>query len=144
MHLFWLTKCIGQSFLGMVIVWIYLAIAMTLGCKVMVVMALSDYTRLSVKRLQVFFACAMIFLFYINVIAPEIWWYMISIFYSWPSGIRFESYLLANIILCNLILLLFASEMETVPISSIWITYPTAVTKLILFALRLLNSFQSL
>lgn len=86
----------------------------------------------------------MTFSYCIKVIAAGLSWYIISVSLSWPSEIRFESHPKASAILCSSILLPSASRIETVPISSVRTTYPTAVTNLMLLAFRLLNSFRLL
>lgn len=48
----------------------YPAIAIALGYKIIMAMAFPGCARLSVKRLQILYAYAIIFLFFINVIAP--------------------------------------------------------------------------
>lgn len=135
MRLFWLTRYVG---------WLCLVMAIALDYKIMVIMAISSYTWLSVKRLRVLFACIITFSCFINVITMGSLWYMILGPRSWPSEIKFESHLGAGATLCNSILLSTASGIKTMPIFSLWITYLTTVTKSMFFTLKLLNIFQLL
>lgn len=66
----------------MAITWTCLAMAIALGYKVMVAMALFGYANSSIKRLQDLFAHAMTFLFFINIIAPGSLLYMIPVSHS--------------------------------------------------------------
>lgn len=125
----------------MTIVWACLAMAIILDYKVRMVMTLSDDTRSSVKKFWVFFTWIITFLYFIDIIAMELSWYIILVSGNWPSEFGFESHLRAKTILCNLILLPSIYKIETVPISSIWITYSMVVIKSIHFVLILLNSF---
>lgn len=76
---------------------------------------------------------------FIRVIVLGLLWYLMPFSRSWLNEIRFESYLGAKATLWSLIVVLSASGMETVPISSIRMTWPAAVMKLILLAQVLLK-----
>lgn len=106
-----------------------------------VAMALSGCASSRVKRFRSFLAWAMTFPFLINVIAVRSSRNLISVSWSWPKEIRFESYSGAKATFCKLILLLFVNGIDIIPISSVRMTYPIAVIKSMLLVLRLLNSF---
>lgn len=103
-----------------------------------------SYARSRVNRFWSFFAWVMTFLFLINIIAMELLWYVIPLLRSCPREIRLESDAIARATLCNLILSLLASGNKTVLFSSVQMTCPAAVTKLMLLPLVLLKKLQLL
>lgn len=107
----------------------------------MIAIAILCCARSNKQKLLLFFACAMISPYFINVITIKSTWYIILICYSSPSKIRFASHMETSAILCNSMLLPFASQIQIVPIFSIRITYLTTVMKLMFFISRLQNSF---
>ncbi len=143
MHLFWLTRCVGWPCPIMAIARVCLAIVIALS-SIVTTMACPGCARSSMKKFQVLFAWEMTFSCCIKFITAWLLWYVILVSQSWPSEIRFESHPRASATLCSSILLLSASGMEMVPIFSVQMTCLVAITKLMLLAFRLLNSFQSL
>lgn len=82
MREFWLIRYVSLSYPIMTITKTYLAIAIALGCKIMIAMVFPSYARSSMKRLQVFFTCIITFSYFINIIAAESSWYVILIIYN--------------------------------------------------------------
>ena len=149
-RLFWLTRCVGRPRPVM-------AIANCLGpgfaeftlgitifdCGLIIDIAFPGLSQ-AWKRFCSVLASAMTFPFLINVIVVGLSWYVIPLLRSWPSEIKLESHPGAKATLYNSIMLPPVNRMETVPISSVRITCPAAVTKSMLLAFVFENSFQSL
>lgn len=132
MYLFWFTRCVNQP---------CLVVALALGYKFMVIIAILNYTKSSVKRLRIFFAYRITFSYFINLIAMELLLNVIPLFCSRSSEIRFELDPRVSATSCNSMLLLFVNGIKTMPISTISITYLATVTNSMLFVPRLWNSF---
>lgn len=98
----------------------------------------------NVKRFCSILAYAMIFLFFINVIVIGLLWYVIPLLRNWPSEIKLELHLKANIILCNLIVFPLDNGIEMVPVFFVCITYSVIITKSIFLAFVFDNNFQFL
>lgn len=135
MCLFWFTKWVG---------WFPSVMAIVLDCKIIIAIAFICYTRLIMKKLQVFFTPIITFSYFINNIVKELLLYMMPIFYNWLSEMRFKLHVKLSSIFCNLMLLPFASRLEMKPISLVQISCPINFTKLMLFASKLLNNFRLL
>lgn len=86
----------------------------------------------------------MTFPFLINIIAVGLLWYVIPLLQSFLREIRLESHLDVKATLCNLMLPLLISGIKTMLILFIRMTYPIAMTKLMLLALILLKKLWSL
>ena len=132
-YLFWLTKWEGQPRL-----WMAIAFGSMLTLFI-VTIALLGYASLRVKKFWSFLAWAMIFPFFISVIAVGSLWNVILISRNWPKNIKLISHSSTKATFCSLILQPSANGIDMVPISSIRMTYLAAVMKSMLLALLLVN-----
>ena len=119
-------------------------IAIVFGLFLSTVIALLDCASLRMNKFQSFFALVMTFPFPISVIAAKSLWYLILLLWSCLREIRLELRPGVRATLSNLVLPPPASSIKTVPISSVPMTWSTAVTKSKLLALMLLKKLQLL
>lgn len=103
--MFWLRKYIGYFYPVIAIVF-----------RLMVIIALSGYTILSINKFFSFFVNIIISPFFIKVIAVRLLWYIIPLFYSCLREIRFELQSGTNITFYNLMILLLVSGIDIMPI----------------------------